>query len=71
MSGILVTILVISATVFIFGYINALTEEKERVPVAMGVILTLVLWKEVLALSIIVLVLSFFGLIINLKKMLK
>lgn len=43
MSGILITILVISATVFIFGYINALTGEEEKVPVVMGAILTLVL----------------------------
>lgn len=69
MSGILIAILVISATAFTFGYITALKKEEERVPVATGVILTLVLWKEFLALAIIVMIFSAFGLFINSIKM--
>ena len=69
MSGILIAILVISATWFIMSYISALFgDDDDRVAVACGTILTLILWQPVFVLALIVLVLTAFGLLINALK---
>ena len=69
MDGITIAILVICAVWFIITFIGTLVSEDVHFSFIAGAILTLILWKYVLALGIIVLVLSAFGAFITLLKL--
>jgi hypothetical protein len=69
MSGILIAILVISAAWFVVSYVAAIFgEDGNRVSVACGTILTLILWQQVFVLGLIVLIFTGIGLLINALK---
>jgi hypothetical protein len=69
MSGILIAILVISASWFVVSYIAALFgDDSNHVSVACGTILTLILWQQIFVLGLIVLIFTAIGLAINAIK---
>lgn len=70
MDGITIAILVITAVWFIITFIGVLVHEDVNFSIIAGAILTLILWKYVLALGIIVLVLSAFGTLVTALKLL-
>lgn len=70
MTGILIAILVISATWFVVSYLAAIFgEDSNHVSVACGTILTIILWEPVFVLGLIVLIFTAIGLVINAIKL--
>jgi len=68
MSGLLVAILVICAVMFVLSWIGLLGSDHGHTNTTAGVVVTLILWKPVLALGIITLIFTVLGAIISAIK---
>jgi hypothetical protein len=68
MDGITIAILCIAASNFVIDYIVAATDGDHRFPLGWAAVVTLLLWKHVFALSIIVIILAGIGLLIDIIR---
>jgi hypothetical protein len=69
MSALIIVILAICAGSFVLSFITFGLDKRNNVDIKSGVILTLILWKPILVLAIIVLVLTVLGLCANIGRL--